>query len=69
MPRKAPKTTWPSALGAISVAIIDLTGGDEVDPYKLGKKMRLVSSLPIFGVLDKFLIYIYVLSNKQTVLK
>ena len=41
-------------IGAISVVIIDLTGDDEVDPYKLGEKMRLVSTLPIFGVLDKF---------------
>ena len=40
-------------IGIISVAIIDLTC-DEVDPYLLGKKMRIVSSLPIFGVLDKF---------------
>ena len=34
--------------------IIDLTCDDEIDPYLLGEKMRIVSSLPIFGVLDKF---------------
>ena len=41
-------------VGAISVAIIDLTFDEEIDPYLLGEKMRIVSSLPIFGVLDKF---------------
>ena len=41
-------------VGEISVAIIDLTCDDEIDPYLLGEKMRIVSSLPIFGVLDKF---------------
>ena len=40
-------------LGTVSVAIIDLTC-EEQDPYLLGKNMRIKSSLPIFGVLDRF---------------
>ena len=37
----------------VSVVVIDLTC-DEIDPYKLGKNMRISSDLPIFGILDKF---------------
>ena len=37
----------------VSVVIIDLTCED-VDPYQLGKNMRISSDLPIFGILNKF---------------
>ena len=40
--------------GMVSVVIIDLTCQENADPYELGKKMRITSDLPIFGILDKF---------------
>jgi len=38
----------------VSVVIIDLTCNEKIDPYELGKQMRISSDLPIFGILDKF---------------
>jgi PleD family two-component response regulator len=37
----------------VSVVIIDLTT-KSMDPYKMGKNMRVSSDLPIFGILDRF---------------
>ena len=37
----------------VSVIIIDLTTKG-MDPYKMGKNMRVSSDLPIFGILDRF---------------
>ena len=37
----------------VSVVIIDLTTKG-MDPYKMGKNMRVSSDLPIFGILDRF---------------
>ena len=38
----------------VSVVIIDLTCNEKLDPYELGKQMRISSDLPIFGILNKF---------------